>query len=628
MSKDDYHLLESIGTGSFGSVSKIKRKSDDKILVWKEINFGKMSEKEKSQLVAEVNIIRELRNPFIVKYYDRIIDKSTTRLYIIMEYCAGGDLGHLISKAKKEKTYLDELLIWKVFAQAVIALKECHRRVDGNGVPRPVLHRDIKPANILLDADQNIKIGDFGLAKELSNHTKFAQTNVGTPLYMAPEIINEKNYDEKTDIWSLGCLLYELAALRPPFEASNVVSLGIKINTGKYNRIPSRYSDNLFECMRLMLQNEPRKRPKIEELEEMSSIQPALYKAKFLVQENHMQQTYAAKHRELVSKESALKAREDKMNEREHQLNEKEKKLVAFQQQLLLQQQKQQQNNHHHNNHSHQVIQKDLFNVKSREKHEDSIQPAIHYMCSDDSSSSSSSTAAASTVETIQSSAPSVVGPTTATATGSGDRGFQIYCDNQEIPNAITNMNNAAESSKRAKDLIAARPFALGSNANANTNVPNSTQVPTAPSTANLRPVPGIPNTKENIPAYGGGGMFQAPMFMRKNPTSNRGILAERNIDSNTGGAGAGGQEVGESPLKKQRYMPPSKPGGLGNNNNNNAPIQIDLFAILKQNNANNNNITANARNNNAPAPPPPSSFFEVNNRGLMKNMQPPQSYR
>jgi len=103
MSKEDYCVLNSIGTGSFGSVSKVKRKSDDKVLVWKEINFGKMSEKEKSQLVAEVNIIRELKNPFIVKYYDRIIDKTTTRLYIIMEYCSGGDLGHLIAKAKKEK---------------------------------------------------------------------------------------------------------------------------------------------------------------------------------------------------------------------------------------------------------------------------------------------------------------------------------------------------------------------------------------------------------------------------------------------------------------------------------------------------------------------------------------------
>lgn len=101
--KDQYDVLETIGTGSFGTVCKIKRKSDDKILVWKEINFGTMSEKEKSQLVSEVNIIRELDNPFIVKYYDRIVDKAKTRIYIIMEYCSNGDLGKLISKCRRDR---------------------------------------------------------------------------------------------------------------------------------------------------------------------------------------------------------------------------------------------------------------------------------------------------------------------------------------------------------------------------------------------------------------------------------------------------------------------------------------------------------------------------------------------
>lgn len=84
MSKDQYEVLETIGTGSFGTVCKLKRKSDGKILVWKDINFGKMSEKEKTQLVAEVNILRELRNPFIVRYHDRIVDKPSTRCQYMM----------------------------------------------------------------------------------------------------------------------------------------------------------------------------------------------------------------------------------------------------------------------------------------------------------------------------------------------------------------------------------------------------------------------------------------------------------------------------------------------------------------------------------------------------------------
>jgi NIMA (never in mitosis gene a)-related kinase 2 len=249
MSKDQYEVLEQLGSGTFGSVFKIRRKADDKILVWKEINFGSMTEKEKSQLVAEVNILRELRNPFVVRYHDRIVDKPKTRLYIIMEHCSGGDLGRIIKKCKRDRTNLEESLIWRILAQAVIALKDCHRRTE-NGEKKPILHRDLKPANILLDADQNIKIGDFGLAKELSNQCRLAQTNVGTPFYMAPELVNEKDYDEKSDIWSLGCLIYEMAALKPPFDATNMVTLGIKINAGKFSRIPNKYSDSLFDVIR------------------------------------------------------------------------------------------------------------------------------------------------------------------------------------------------------------------------------------------------------------------------------------------------------------------------------------------------------------------------------------------
>jgi serine/threonine protein kinase len=93
MNIDNFEIIGRIGTGSFGSVTKVRRKSDGRILVWKEIKYGKMSEKEKQQLVTEVNILRELRHTSIVKYHDRILDKKNTKIYIVMEYCSGGDLG-------------------------------------------------------------------------------------------------------------------------------------------------------------------------------------------------------------------------------------------------------------------------------------------------------------------------------------------------------------------------------------------------------------------------------------------------------------------------------------------------------------------------------------------------------
>lgn len=341
MSQDQYEILETLGSGSYGKVEKIRRKIDDKILVWKEINFGNMSEKEKTQLVSEVNILRELRNPFIVRYHDRIVDKPNTKLYIIMECCKGGDLSQIIKKCRREMTNLDEGLIWRILAQCVLALKECHCRKE-NAESKPILHRDLKPANILLDDNKNIKMGDFGLAKELSSRSKMAQTNVGTPFYMAPEIMNEHDYDEKSDIWSLGCLIYELAALRPPFDATNAISLAVKVNQGHFSRIPRKYSDSLFSVIRAMIHVDPRKRPSVEELEKMNSLQPAMNTALSIVNDFRQQQAFSSKIREVKTKEENLKKIEQSLNEKqsklqqwENDLTKKYENLVKKEQELL-----------------------------------------------------------------------------------------------------------------------------------------------------------------------------------------------------------------------------------------------------------------------------------------------------
>ena len=130
------------------------------------------------------------------------------------------------------------------------ALKVCHSR---NHHGKTVLHRDLKPANVFLDSDLNIKLGDFGLARVLSSETSFAQSFVGTPYYMSPEQMNHMSYNEKSDIWSLGCMLYETCALKPPFTAFSQRELAIKISAGGFQRIPYRYSDELQELISSML---------------------------------------------------------------------------------------------------------------------------------------------------------------------------------------------------------------------------------------------------------------------------------------------------------------------------------------------------------------------------------------
>ncbi|XP_053568389.1 serine/threonine-protein kinase Nek2 [Bombina bombina] len=328
---EDYEVLYTIGSGSYGKCQKVRRRSDGKTLVWKELDYGTMSEAEKQMLVSEVNLLRELRHPNIVRYYDRIIDRTNTTLYIVMEYCEGGDLASLISKCTKERQYLEEDFILRVFAQLALALKDCHRRGDGG---HTVLHRDLKPANIFLDAKKNVKLGDFGLARILHHDTSFAKTFVGTPYYMSPEQMNRMSYNEKSDIWSLGCLLYELCALSPPFTAYNQKELTEKIREGKFRRIPYRYSEDLNQVITKMLHLKDYLRPSIEEvllnplltewvIEEQSNISE---KKAFKASEEKMQQPNPVaselrlKENQLLTREKALKEREDRLEQREREL--------------------------------------------------------------------------------------------------------------------------------------------------------------------------------------------------------------------------------------------------------------------------------------------------------------------
>lgn len=150
--------------------------------MWKELNYGKMSEMEKQMLVSEVNILRELHHPHIVKYYDRVIDRDNAKIFIVMEFCEGGDISTLIKNSKREKKHLPEDMIWSILSQVLQALLACHKRKEGK-----ILHRDLKPGNIFLDANHNVKLGDFGLSRVMNTDSVFAYTHVGTPYYMSPE---------------------------------------------------------------------------------------------------------------------------------------------------------------------------------------------------------------------------------------------------------------------------------------------------------------------------------------------------------------------------------------------------------------------------------------------------------
>ncbi|SCV01960.1 LAME_0G19658g1_1 [Lachancea meyersii CBS 8951] len=273
---NDYQVLEEIGRGSFGSVRKVVHLPSNKVLVRKEIQYGHMNSKERQQLITECAILSQLKHENIVEFYEWDSDKNV--LYFYMEYCSNGDLSQMISNFKKERKYIPEKLVWRIMVQILTALYRCHYGTDL--VPlesiydkvRPpvkgsnaVIHRDLKPGNIFLSTekvpdpstasqtlDYNkafVKLGDFGLAKSLGSSVEFATTYVGTPYYMSPEVLMDQPYSPLSDIWSLGCVVYEMCTLRPPFQAKTYSDLQRRIRAGSFERIPEYYSKELQQVI-------------------------------------------------------------------------------------------------------------------------------------------------------------------------------------------------------------------------------------------------------------------------------------------------------------------------------------------------------------------------------------------
>ncbi|XP_032541065.1 serine/threonine-protein kinase Nek1 isoform X7 [Chiroxiphia lanceolata] len=257
---DKYIKVRKIGEGSFGKAILVKAKENGQQYVIKEINISKMSNKEREESRREVAVLANMKHPNIVLYRESFEENGC--LYIVMDYCEGGDLFKKINAQKGVLFSEDQILDW--FVQICLALKHIH--------DRKILHRDIKSQNIFLTKDGTIQLGDFGIARVLNSTAELARTCIGTPYYLSPEICQNKPYNNKSDIWALGCVLYEMCTLKHAFEAGNMKNLVLKIISGPFPPVSVHYSYDLRNLLSQLFKRNPRNRPSVNSILEKNFI--------------------------------------------------------------------------------------------------------------------------------------------------------------------------------------------------------------------------------------------------------------------------------------------------------------------------------------------------------------------
>lgn len=247
-------LLDAIGKGSFGVVYKARTTLDGTLVAAKKVKLKEMvDEKAKKDCLQEIALLQRLDHPHIIKYLASFVEDG--ELFIVLELADGGDLAQFIQCFRAHSKLIPEATIWRYFSQVCAALKHMHLK--------RIMHRDVKPANVFITSDGRVKLGDLGLGRFFSPSSLAANSLVGSPYYMSPERIQELEYDFSSDVWSAGCLLYEMAALQSPFmnETKNLYSLVRKIVACEYPPIPSNiYSDELRALVAVCMDPDPKKR--------------------------------------------------------------------------------------------------------------------------------------------------------------------------------------------------------------------------------------------------------------------------------------------------------------------------------------------------------------------------------
>lgn len=283
---EHYETIHKLGKGGCGAVYLVRHKESRKLYALKTIELDdRRKTRTKEAVQKEAKILSQLKHPHIVLYHESFFDTDFEYLHIIQDYCDGGNLNDKIKTAAVKSKHFEETQIMEWFIQIIMAVQYIHSK--------KVLHRDLKAENVFLTKKNVVKIGDFGISKVLENTVDVAQTIVGTPSYLSPELCQDIPYSSKSDVWAVGCLLYELCALKSPFDAQNLISLFFKIIKCEYEAIPSMYSKELQGLVSMILVKSPDDRPSASAILNTSLVKQHL--AIFIEQKENLLQQKSSK---------------------------------------------------------------------------------------------------------------------------------------------------------------------------------------------------------------------------------------------------------------------------------------------------------------------------------------------
>ena len=241
-----------------GFVHKVLNKKDNRYYAMKQIPIDDIKKEDLKVIKNNIESLSNIKNLNIVKYYNSFIENNY--LYIIMEYCKNGDLRNFIEIHKEEKKFINQNVLYKIILDIISGLKYIH--------DKKIVHRNLKPENILIDKYYTIKIGDFGIVNQLTKINKSENIKWENNLnYFAPELLSGDKYTNKTDIWALGCVIYELFTLNHCFDSESRRELIRKIKKGSYGKINQELYDSDFQnLIDILLNKDSNARPAINDI--------------------------------------------------------------------------------------------------------------------------------------------------------------------------------------------------------------------------------------------------------------------------------------------------------------------------------------------------------------------------